>query len=321
MKPSEFFPALKQLIATIVNLGGRLDRQDARLEELRARQGERLDEIKINQGLILSAMNEQRQSKCLRDFEFEVFSQWGEDGIIQHLTRVVDIRNRTFIEFGIGDFSESNCRFLLMKDNWKGFVVDSSRADIQRLKSSYYYWKYHIDAVEAFITRDNIDELLSKSGFEEDLGILSIDIDGNDYFILEAIRSFRPRILICEFNAVFGPDRAISVPYEPGFNRTDKHHSNLYFGASLAAMTALAARKGYALVGTNSIGSNAFYVRNDLLNERLDVLTAAQAYTPSNVRESRDERGELTCLTGDARLTLIRGMPVLNVETNVVERL
>ena len=99
---------------------------------------ERFDEVKINQGIILSSLNESKATSNLKEYEFKVFSQWGEDGIIQHLTKSIEIKNKTFIEFGVEDFFESNCRFLLMKDDWKGFVIDGSKSNIQRLKNSYF---------------------------------------------------------------------------------------------------------------------------------------------------------------------------------------
>jgi len=284
------------------------------------RMSERLDEIKINQGLILSALNETRNSTNLADYEFKVFSQWGEDGIIQHLSKAIEVKHKTFIEFGVESFMEANCRFLLMKDNWRGYVIDASPSNIAVLKNSYFYWRFEIVAVDAFVTKDNINDLLAKSGFDEDVGILSIDIDGNDYFILEAINTIRPRILICEYNAVFG-DRKISVPYEPNFSRTEKHYSNLYWGASLSAMTFLANRKGYSLVGTNGSGCNAFYVRDDLLNEKVKVLTAEQAFISSTIRQSRDKQGSLSHLAGSGRLEAIKGLRVVNVETQAMEEL
>lgn len=282
---------------------------------------ERLEELKINQGLILSLMQREQRSKNLQDYEFKVFSQWGEDGIIQHLTRALEIKNKTFIEFGVESFFEANCRFLMMKDNWSGFVIDGSSKNIKRLKSSYFYWRYDINAVEAFVTKENINELLLKSAFDEDIGILSIDIDGNDYHVLEAIDTFKPRILICEYNAVFGATRKISIPYDPAFNRTRGHFSNLYWGASLSALTQLAGRKGYSLIGTNSAGSNAFYVRNDLLTERVEVLSAPEIFISSKIRESRNLDGVLTYVGGSDRLKLIQGLPVVNVETGKLEAL
>ena len=279
-----------------------------------------IDEIKINQGIILSTINAKLTSKRLKDYEFKVFSQNGEDGIIQRLISITDIENKTFIEFGIGNFLESNCRFLLMKDNWSGFVIDSSSKNIKQIKNSYFYWRYQIDAVNSFITQDNINSLLLKSGFDRDVGILSIDIDGNDYHILESIETFEPRILICEYNAVFGK-RKLSVPYDPKFNRTDKHYSNLYFGASLAAITHIANKKGYSLVGINSTSVNAFFIRNDLIKEEHEVLFVEKAYVPSKFRESRDEHDKLTCIGSNGRLALLKDMPVLNVETGKIERL
>lgn len=278
-----------------------------------------LEQIKINQGVILSELQLHRTSKALRDYEFKVFSQWGEDGIIQHLLRTIEVKNKTFIEFGVQDFSESNCRFLLMKDNWRGYVIDGSSRNIAKLRGSYYFWRYRLEAVAAFITTDNIDKLLAMSGLDEDLGILSVDIDGNDYHVLEAISHFRPRILICEYNSVFGSDRAISVPYASDFYRTAAHYSNLYFGASLAAMVHIARIKGYTLVGTNSNGVNAFFVRNDLVNDSHERPTVAEAYVEANIRESRGPDGRQTYLSGRERLALIAGLPVVNVVSGAAE--
>ena len=292
---------LKQALSTVANIS------------------QRFDEIKINQGIILSSLNDGRTTKNLKDYEFKVFSQWGEDGIIQHLTKSIEIKNKTFIEFGVEDFFESNCRFLLMKDDWKGFVIDGSTSNIQRLKNSYFYWKHHLNSVDKFITKENIEDILAASGFEEDLGILSIDLDGNDFFILEAIKNFKPRILICEYNPVFGAGRKITIPYQADFYRTKIHHSNLYWGASLAAMTYLADKKGYALVGTNAAGNNAFYVRKDLLNDKVEVLSVEAAYSPSNYRESRDEYGNLSYVTANKRLDMIKGLPVYEVEKQAAE--
>lgn len=278
------------------------------------------DEIKINQGNILCALNNKKNSLDVRDYEFKIFSQWGEDGIIQHLLDVVEIKNKTFIEFGVESFKESNCRFLMVKNNWRGFVIDGAEENIAELRRSYYFWKYNLAAVSSFITKDNVDTVLTQSGFDADLGLLSIDIDGNDYYVLEAIESFRPRILICEYNAVFGT-RKVTVPYDENFQRTNKHFSNLYFGASLSALVYLAQTRGYSLVGVNSNAVNAFFVRNDLLNDKLTALTADEAFIPSEFREARDSQGQLTYCAGEQRLALLAGMPVVNVETGQIEYL
>lgn len=282
----------------------------------------RLDEIQYIQGSILALLSLQRQGRILADFEFKVFSQWGEDGIIQKLTQHLDIQNKTFIEFGVQDFRESNCRFLLMHNNWKGLVIDGSAENIASINKSSMAWRHHLNAVCAFIDRDNINELLDAAGFGEDVGILSIDIDGVDYWIYDAIAHCKPRILIVEYNSVFGPNRAITVPYDPLFTRNDKHFSNLYFGASLAAYHHLATQRGYSLIGTNSAGSNAFFVRDDLMKSCLfPALSTLDAFTDSHVRESKDQSGRLTFLSGEDRLSAIIGLPVVNVLTGNIEPL
>lgn len=273
----------------------------------------------IQNGQILSMANNQLKSNYLQDFEFRVFSQWGEDGIIQKLTSTLNFPNKTFIEFGVENFLESNCRFLMMNDNWSGFVIDGSSKNINQIEKSSFFWKFDLQAKAAFITSDNINSLLNESGFEKDLGILSIDIDGVDYWILEAIDHYEPRILILEYNAVFGPDRAITVPNDRSFNRTAKHFSNLYFGASFSALRELASAKGYTFVGTNSSGGNAFFVRTNLLNQELKEFAASASFTDSKFRESRDSKGQLTYARGTSRLELIKGLPVVNTRTGMEE--
>jgi len=279
----------------------------------------RLDELKLNQGKILGELNKLKRSRNIQDYEFKIFSQWGEDGIITKLVSCLEIKNKTFIEFGVQDFTESNCRYLMMNNNWAGFVIDGSSENIHRLRSSYYYHQYQIDSAAAFITKENINELLRQSRFDRDLGILSIDLDGVDYYICEAIEEFQPRILILEYNAVFGKDRKITVPYEAAFLRTKNHYSNLYYGASLAAMQYLADIKGYTIVGTTTSGGNAFFVRNDLINIELMDFTANAAFSDSTSRESRDVGGELTYVIGSDRLAIIKGLPVLNVVSGQIE--
>ncbi|WP_353427867.1 hypothetical protein NHB34_01790 [Polynucleobacter sp. MWH-UH19D] len=274
-----------------------------------------LDLIKINQGLILSKMNLKKPHSSLSNYEFKVFSQWGEDGIIQHLIQNVFIKNKNFIEFGVEDFFESNCRFLLQKDNWDGFVIDGSSRNIKRLRNSYFYWKHSINALCSFITRENIEELLSVSGFDKDIGLLSVDIDGVDYFVLEKLTTWTPRVLIVEFNAMFGMNRAVSVPYSSDFVRSNMHHSNLYYGASLPAFIHLANNMNMALVGVNSAGSNAFFVRRDLLNESVSEVSIGNCFVGAKFREGRDVNGALICQSSREELSSIMQLPLIDVIT------
>jgi hypothetical protein len=272
-----------------------------------------LDLIKINQGLLLTKINTSQKYPQLSDYEFKVFSQWGEDGIIQHLIHNIQIKNKTFIEFGVEDFFESNCRFLLQKDHWSGFVIDGSSRNICRLKRSYFYWKHSLNAICSFITRENIDELLSSSMFDKNIGILSVDIDGVDYFVLEKLSSWRPSILIVEYNALLGMNRAVSVPYSSTFVRSKMHYSNLYYGASLPAFVHLAKNMDMALVGVNSAGSNAFFVRRALLNENVQEVFIGDYFGQAQFREGRDSNGVLSCVSGQGKVNPILQLPVIDV--------
>lgn len=280
----------------------------------------RLEEIKINQGRILTGMQASGGNHPLYKHEFKVFSQWGEDGIIQYLVNNLDIAQRTFIEFGVEDFSESNCRFLMMKDQWQGFVIDGSSHNISRLRNAYYYWQYRLNSQAAFLTRENVSQVLDESGFEKNIGLLSVDIDGVDYHILEALPNWKPAVLVVEFNTAFGWSRPVSVPYEPTFIRRQKHYSNLYYGANLPAFHYLASQRGYALVGTNSVGSNAFFVRRELLNDAVREVGLNSCLREATFRESRNAANELTFLVASERAQAIAFMPVMDVSTGELLR-
>jgi len=276
------------------------------------------DTEKILLGRLLADQHSKKDDAKLADYEFQVFSQWGEDGIIQYLVRKLNISSKVFVEFGVETYHEANTRFLMMKDNWSGLVIDGSKANIDMIKKQSISWRYSLTAVQSFITAENINSIITDNGIEGEMGILSVDIDGNDYWVTKSIDCIQPILLINEYNSVFGPDRVISVPYDPSFVRTSAHHSNLYYGASLAALTHLANEKGYALVGCNSNGNNAFYVRRDRLSS-LKELSVQEAFVDAKFREARDKEGKLLFLTGIQRYKYIQGLPVVNVLTNQTE--
>lgn len=239
------------------------------------------------------SMNQPDSPRTLHEVEFKVFSQFGDDGIIQYLVRRLGEVPATFVEFGVEDYTESNTRFLLRNDNWSGLVLDGSELNVRDIKSLPEFWQHDLTAVDAFITRDNINTLIGSHGFTGEIGLLSIDIDGNDYWVWEAIDVVDPVIVVVEYNADFGPDVCVSVPYAPDFRRTVAHHSNIFFGASLAALRELGEKKGYTFVGCESHGTNAYFVRTDKLGP-LAALAANASFTQARFRQARDKRGELT---------------------------
>lgn len=272
-------------------------------------------------GTLLARQNKQLSHiNDLAEAEFKVFSQAGDDGIIQYLINKVHIPDKTFIEFGVENYIESNTRFLLKHDNWRGLIIDGSEKATRFIKTDDIYYQHELKVVTSFITEENINELISSEGISGEIGLLSIDIDGNDYWIWKAIDVVQPVIVVIEYNSVLGSERAITVPYQHDFVREKAHYSNLYFGASVQALCMLGEEKGYAFVGSNSMGNNAYFVKKDRL-ESLKSLTAAEGYVLSRFRESRDEKGKLTYLTGSARYEHIKGLPVYNVSSNTTELL
>jgi hypothetical protein len=283
--------------------------------------GSVIREIELNRVLLGTMMARQlpAEASSLHDVEFRVFSQFGDDGIIQYLLKRIEAP-QTFIEFGVETYRESNTRFLLVKDNWRGLVIDGSDSNVASIRSLPESWRHDLTAVASFITRDNVNDLFRDAGFTGELGLLSVDIDGNDYWVWDAIDVVSPVIVVAEYNSVFGPDVKVTVPYAADFTRRAAHHSNLYFGASLAALCDLAERKGYAFVGSNSNANNAYFVRTDRLGG-LTPLTAAEGYVESRFRESRDEAGVLTFLSGQARVEAISDMAVHDLVTGTERRL
>jgi hypothetical protein len=259
----------------------------------------------------------------LQDVEFKVSSQWGEDGIIDWLVEraKIPVKLQTFVEFGVEDYREANTRFLLQNRNWRGLIMDGSSTMVEALKVDSLAWKHDITARPAFITCENINELISQSGFSGEIGLLSIDVDGNDYWVWDSIEVVQPIICICEYNAVFGDLHPISIPYDPAFDRNKAHYSYLYFGASINALRSLAQGKGYRFVGTTAAANDAFFVREDYASQFVDESLQQIQALPSLARESRDELGQLSYVGGIERLNQISNLKVVNVETGVVTKL
>ena len=273
----------------------------------------RLDRSLLLQGRI-AAMQIGAREKIghLGEVEFRVCSQWGEDGIIEWLCQRIPNISRSFVEFGVENFAEANARFLLENRGWRGLVMDGSVTHMASLRQDALYWRHGLTAMAAFITAENINRLITENGFAGELGILSVDIDGNDYWVLETIDCVDPAIIICEINGVFGDLKPFTVPYRPDFQRMDAHYSGQYFGCSLAAAKLLCRRKGYTFLGTNTNGVNAFFVRDDLAGPIVESLGEARAWAPRH-RDSRDQRGELDFVRGLGRYELVADMPVVDI--------
>lgn len=190
---------------------------------------------------------------------FRGMSQNEEDGITLALIREMGPGTRRFVEIGCGD-NGGNSGFLAQECGWSGLMLDGDASRIA--VSRAMYGGGPVSVVQAWITREKINELIQMHGLDGDIDLLSIDIDGNDYWIWDAIHVCRPRVVIVEYNSLFGADLAVTVPYREDF--FSKKYGKGYHGASLQALTHLAARKGYRLVAVEPRGVNAFFLRNDM---------------------------------------------------------
>lgn len=278
----------------------------------------KFNKIQLSLGRLESRQLESLDKSDLKSNEFQVFSQWGEDGIIQFLIRNIDIKRKIFVEFGVENYTESNTRFLLINNNWSGLVMDGSLENINYIKQDPIYWQHNLKAVQAFIDKDNVNNLLLENGIEGEIGILSIDIDGNDYWVWDAIDVISPAIVIIEYNSRFGKDKAITIPYDLSFVRSEAHYSMLYAGASLKAVYNLGKTKGYSFVGSNRVGNNAFFVRSDLKPSNIRELTLEEGYVASQFRESRDQEGNLSYLSWDETNEILFSLPLVDLESNKI---
>lgn len=209
---------------------------------------------------------------------YSAFSQADEDGILQEIFRRIGTTNRQFLEFGCGDGLENNSTYLLFT-GWRGVWMDGGADNIRAVESSFrsYLDSGQLKVMRAFITRDNINDLIRQTAVDAEPDLLSIDIDGNDYWIWQAMTGMRPRVVVIEYNATFRPPHKIVQKYNP----THWWNGSNYFGASLKAIEELGREKGYVLVGCNFSGVNAFLVREDLVGNLFpEPFTAERHYRP-----------------------------------------
>jgi len=199
---------------------------------------------------------------------FGLHSQFDEDGILLYLFALLGAKNRLAVEICAGDGRECNAANLIIHHGWHGLLFDGAEANVRvaldffRAHPSTRGWPPVF--VKAWITAENVNQLITSNGFSGEIDLLSIDIDGNDYWLWQALTAVLPRVVVVEVNHLCGPDLAVTVPYNPKFQAVYTEYGTEYAGASLAAFTKLARKKGYRLVGVNRVTTNAFFVRADL---------------------------------------------------------
>lgn len=275
---------------------------------------------KINLGKIQATLNNVKANiENLSEVEFQVFSQFGDDGIIQYLIEKLPMINKTFIEFGVENYAEANTRFLLINNYWSGLVMDGDATNIEYIKKGQIYSFYDLRAIQCFITKDNINDVLKSSGFKKEIGILSIDIDGNDYWVWDAIKEFEPQIIICEYNSLFGFEDPITIPYKSEFVRGVASPLNFY-GTSLNAACLLAKERGYFFIGCNSAGNNAYFINEKLRSFcPISEKSPEEGYNLAQFSEAWDVNGEPK--RGIEKIKSIDGLEVVNVINHEIKKI
>lgn len=229
---------------------------------------------------ILSRDPSQRLS--FLDVGFRCYSQHEEDGILLFIFSLIGTGTKQSVEICAGDGIECNTANLIVNHRWIGLLMDGNPKNIATATAFYKsnkdtcFWPPRIQ--NAWITRENVNELISNNGFTGEIDLLSLDIDGNDYWIWQAIDCISPRVVVLEYNHLAGPVRSISVPYDPQFKAEFTQYGSDYAGASLSAFVSLGKAKGYRLVGTNAISTNAFFVKDSIKHDWLPEISASDCF-------------------------------------------
>jgi len=238
---------------------------------------------KLSQLLLLDRYLDIRRGvaapKSFRDVEFRAYSQNGEDGILLYIFGIIGFETRRSVEICAGDGIECNSANLIVNHGWDALLFDGDPLRIKRGQS--FYGKGYVSGssrdtftwppklINAWITAENVNDLIRDNGFTGKIDLLSIDVDGMDYWIWSAIEVVQPRVVVVECNILWGSERSVTVPYNPQFRTQYGPYGSDYSGASLAAMVKLGRAKGYRFVGCEKYGFNAFFVREELAGELL----------------------------------------------------
>lgn len=236
----------------------------------------------------------------LFDAEVRVFSQWGEDGILDFICDAVELPRPRCLEIGAGNFTQCNTRWLAEARNASVVAVDAREDLVPTIEGLAVSWRSTVIPLQRWVSASNAHDIAGDAIAQlGGIDLISLDVDGIDYWILKAMDLGAVTVVVVEYNALFGVVRPVSVPDAVRFDRTRAHWSNLYYGASLLAFIRLLEPRGFTFVGTNRPGTNAFFVAA----ARLDhwPLTVPEStpealarYVDLRVRESRDEHGHLT---------------------------
>ena len=254
--------------------------------------------------------------KNLSDVDYKFFSQTGEDGIIDYLLYSLNIKIPKFVEIGVGDYSESNTRYIFEKNCCKGMIIDKNHNLKNKVSKVVKLWRGDLTIVETKVTSKNIADILFSNNFASNVDILSLDIDGIDYWIIDTLPEEFSKVVVVEYNSIFGSNLEVTIPNIDNFDRKKYHYSYLCYGASLKALVKLMKRKKYVFVGTNIACHNAFFVLESevkKLNLTLPDTNNLTKYSTSHLSDSRSIDEKLSYLSGKQKLKEIEDCEVIDL--------
>jgi len=257
--------------------------------------------------------------KNLDQVEYKVFSQTGEDGILNYLISTLNISNCKFVEIGVGEYLEANTRYIYENSFSEGLIIDIEKNFKKKVSKNIHPWKGLLYLENIQIKSTNIDETLNKYNLNNNLDVFSVDIDGIDYWVINELKSHISKIFVAEYNPTFGHNLEITVPNDENFSRFQSHYSGCYYGASLRAIIGLMDKKGYDFIGTNKLNFNAFFITKNLSEKFIKLrnnLKDMASYTSIKIRDSKDVNGKLNFLNQIDRLKLIEDKEIIDVSNS-----
>jgi len=270
----------------------------------------RIDSIKVSESVSHSGVSQLQLQMTYRLLKesgmalpglsqvgFKVYSQTDEDGILHYIFSIIGTANKKSVEICAGNGVECNTANLIVNHGWHGLLVDGEEGNVKRgiefYKTNSNTFIYPPVFVHSWITRDNVNEVIKNNGFEGEIDLLSLDMDGVDYWIWDAINIIEPRVVVLEYQNIISPDKALTVPYCDSFYAYEHSTTNglpNFCGASLLAFVKLAKTKGYRLVGCNNLGYNAFFIKNPLSEKEIPEIDVRDCFKHPNVLWAMKER-------------------------------
>jgi hypothetical protein len=263
-------------------------------------QKQKARDTSIEQALLVSHWHLMKYQLAPKDLPglqpvgFKVFSQFEEDGLLLYIFSIISPKNRRCVEICAGDGQECMSANLIINHGWEALLFDGNEEMVKSgnkfFASHPKTWLYPPKFVHAWITRDNINQLLADNGFMGEIDLLSLDIDGNDYWIWKALHAVSPRVFICETQNAVPHDKTVTQPYSENWHLDAEHSASGFFSVSLAAMQKICVEKQYRLVGINRYGFNAIFMRNDVGIEYFPEISVESALDNPYSRATREAK-------------------------------